>query len=435
MKDIFKEYAGLQKMKVTDKFPYQERPQYGLVVKNISGSPIPLAGDNFIGTIVSHCFTAKLKGKRGLVLDWVRENPNQVTLLTHEDLSNQVTGSSREFTLSYFPTLGSQNINLARQGDRVVEALVNGKSYLIPVGYQDKKILFPIVPQLGSKVSVTYHRRGLVDQGLYYIEITDVQRGSATAVVDTLLDYASEIISDAEGNETVFQLPHAPIHDKTFTLIENDKFIMSENVHYTLNKTTGILNFLSNPEDPTQTLRPKSKYKVEYRYQGSSYGPFTVQPRMSSEDMIPGVTLAFSNWLEAGDKQVVIVNEQRENVAQEYGGHFDVTLNLDIYSRDPIQRELIADLLAVKVFGEIKPRFDSQGLTIMSVSLNGESEDTYDENTDTVYYMAGMDITFNTDWRLYAPIIPKLKSFYTEVEVVQTLNDFRVNFSSGESLK
>jgi len=434
MKEIFKEYPGLQKMKVTDKFPYQERPQYGLVVKNISGSPIPLAGDNFIGTVVSHCFTAKLKGKRGLILDWVRENPNQVTIRTKENLSSEVTGSEREFSLAHFPTLGNQNITPASQGDRVVDVLVNGKSYLVPISYQDKKILLPFPPPIGSEVIAEYYRRGLAEQGLYYIEVTETQRGSATVMVDTLVDYESDIILNAVGNEKTFTLPHHPIHDKTFNLFENNKYLMVENLHYTLDKTNGVLTFLPNPEDKSQTLRPKSKYKVQYRHQGPSYGPFTVKPLISSEDIIPGVTLAFSNWLEAGDKQVVIVNEDRESVSHEYGGHFDVTLNLDIYSRDPIQRELIADLLAVKVFGEIKPRFDSQGLTIMSVSLNGESEDVYDENTDTVYYMAGMDISFNTDWRLYAPIIPKVKSFYTDVEVVQSLNDFKVNFSRGEGI-
>lgn len=436
MKNIFKEYPGLQKMKVSDKFPYQERPQYGLVVKNVSGSPIPLAGDNFIGTVVSHCFTAKLKGKKGLLLDWVKENSEQVTIYTDEDLSSQVDGVNREFTLTYAPTLGSQNIEIAKQGDQAVELQVNGKPYIVPMSYQSKKVMLASPPSAGSNVKARYYRRGLADPGLYYVEVTATQPGSATVMVDTLFDYEATIISEATGTESSFQLPHYPIHDRTFTLIENSDFIMTEGVHYTLNKSTGLLTFLPSPEDPTEKLRPKARYRVDYRYQGPSFGPFTVKPLTASLDIIPGVTLAFSNWLEVGDKQVVIVNSKREEVSQEYGGHFDVTLSLDMYSRDPIQRELIADLLAVKVFGEIKPRFDFQGLVITQVSLNGESEDVYDENTDTVYYMAGMDITFNTDWRLYAPLIPKLKFLSVDVEVVQSLSDFKVSFQTqGEGIR
>jgi hypothetical protein len=435
MREIFKEYPGLQKMKVSDKFPYQERPQYGLVVKNVSGNPIPLAGDNFIGTVISHCFLAKLKGKKGLLLDWVRENPEQVTVFVEEDLSSQVDGSSREFLLQHFPTIGSQSIELAQRGDRAVEVLVNGKPFVVPMSFQSKKIILPVAPAMGTNLVAKYYRRGLADAGLYYVEVMTTTAGSATVMVDTLLDYESIIIESATGAESSFSLPHFPVHDKTFSLIENDSFVMTEGVHYTINLQTGVVTFLNNPEDPTQKLRPTSSYRVQYKYQGPSFGPFTVKPSSASYDIIPGVTLAFSNWLEVGDKQVVIVSPTREEVSQEYGGHFEVSLSLDIYSRDPVQRELIADLLAVKVFGEIKPRFDSQGLAIVSVSLNGESEDIYDENTDTVYYMAGMDVSFNTDWRLYAPMIPKIKTLSLDVEVVQSLNDFRVSFSQGESIK
>lgn len=435
MREIFKNYPGLQKMKVSDKFPYQERPQYGLVVKNVSGNPIPLSGDNFIGTVVSHCFLAKLKGKKGLLLDWVRENPEQVTILTEENLSSQADGSNREFLLTHFPTIGSQSVELAQQGDRAVEIIIDGKPIIVPMSFQTKKVLLPFAPEAGSEIFAKYFRRGLAEAGLYYIEVLSSAQGSASVMVDTLLDYDSLIIESASGSESTFNLPHFPIHDKTFSMIENDNFVMTEGVHYTINLQTGVLTFLSNPQDPAQKLRPRSKYRVQYRYQGPSYGPFSVKPLNASYDMIPGVTLAFSNWLEAGDKQVVIVNPIREEVSHEYGGHFDVSLSLDIYSRDPIQRELIADLLAVKVFGEIKPRFDAQGLAIVNVSLNGESEDIYDENTDTVYYMAGMDVTFNTDWRLYAPLVPKLKIISLDVEVVQSLNDFRVQFNRGESLK
>lgn len=435
MREIFKEYPGLQKMKVSDKFPYQERPQYGLVVKNVSGNPIPLAGDNFIGTVVSHCFLAKLKGKKGLLLDWVRENPEQVTVLVEEDLTSQVDGVTREFLLQHFPTIGAQNIDLAQRGDKAVEVSVNGKQVVVPMSFQSKKILLPTPPPAGTSVVAKYYKRGLADAGLYYLEILSSSVGSASIMVDTLLDYESVIIDSATGSESSFSLPHFPVHDKTFALIENDGFVMTEGVHYNLNPLTGVLTFLSNPQDPAQKLRPQSQYRVQYRYQGPSFGPFTVKSQSASHDIIPGVTLAFSNWLEAGDKQVVIVSPVREEVSHEYGGHFDVSLSMDIYSRDPIQRELIADLLAVKVFGEIKPRFDSQGLTIVSVSLNGESEDIYDENTDTVYYMAGIDVTFNTDWRLYAPLIPKIKVLSLDVEIVQSLNDFRVSFSQGESVR
>ena len=96
LKTIFADYPTLDKFTVHDKFPYGERVQYGVVFKNVSGDPIPLASDNFVTTTVSHVFTAKVKDKKGLILDWVREDEN-VTEFMQVDVSGQADGTNREF--------------------------------------------------------------------------------------------------------------------------------------------------------------------------------------------------------------------------------------------------------------------------------------------------------------------------------------------------
>src|SRR5208282_5719016 len=169
--------------------------------------------------------------------------------------------------------------------------------------------------------------------------------------------------------------------------------------------TTGLITWLVNPDNPGgQTLRPGVSYRIEYNYQGPTTGPFPVKKLHSGLGILPGVTLAFSNWLSKGDKQVVIITNERTAVAREFGGDFDLSLTFEVYARDPMQREWITDLLAIQIWGVFKPIFDGQGLLIKTVSLNGETENDYDDNTDTPYYTASIDVSVAADWRLDVPM-------------------------------
>lgn len=422
LKEIFNEYPGLSKFKVSDKFPYDERPQYGVVVKNVSGSPIPLAADNFIGTVVSHCFAAALKGKKSLVFDWVKEDTANITKFEIEDVSSQVDGTNKIFDISYLPTSGDGNLDGA-VSPRQVKARINGVPASVTF-IDEKKVTLASTPPMGSQVTIEYYRRNLVAAGLYYFEVIEPTK----IMVDTLLNFDRTIIQEAEGTEVSFQLPFYPIFPNTLEIIENNRTVLAQGKHYSVDLNTGVITWLVNPDDTNgSTLIKGSSYRVYYRYQSASLGPFDIQ-KMTELPVLPGVVIALSNWIEVGDKQVIIVTDKREDAAHEYGGHFETSITLDIYSRDPIQREIIADLLAVKIYGHLKPIFDGQGLMITTVSLNGESEDLYDENTDTVYYMAGIDITFNTDWRFYAPLLPKIKFLDVDVEVVESIAKYHVDF-------
>jgi hypothetical protein len=430
LKGIFSEYPGLSKFKVSDKFPYDERPQYGVVVKNVSGNSMPISSDNFIGTVVSHCFTASLKGKKSLIFDWVREDSANITKYEMDDLSSQIDGSKRIFQLNFQPTSGEGNLDLATSPKQIL-AYVNGNP--IPViDLKEKQVVLNYAPAIGSKLVVEYHRRNLVQAGLYYFEVVEPNK----IMIDTLLNFDEIVIKEAKGNEISYQLPHFPIRQKTFEIFENDRTVLREGIHYNVNLDTGLITWLINPDDTNGTTLIKgANYRVFYRYQSNSIGPVDIQKQTLCQ-ALSGVVVAISNWVEVGDKQVVIVTDKREDAAQEYGGHFETSLSMDIYSRDPIQREIIADLLAVKIFGHLKPVFDSQGLMITNVSLNGESEDLYDENTDTVYYMAGIDINFNSDWRFYAPLLPKIKFLDIHIELLESLQKYQVDFiPKTESLR
>src|SRR5271166_787519 len=147
---LFRDYPDLNKMKVTDKFPIDERPQYGVVVKNASGESLPLAADNYISEVVSHCFVAKLKGKKGLFLDWVREDEQDITLRVTDDVSSQVAPNNATFTIMAVPVQGKGTVDQAIS-PRQVHATVNGvKTEIVEVQHQT--IILASAPPSGAAV-------------------------------------------------------------------------------------------------------------------------------------------------------------------------------------------------------------------------------------------------------------------------------------------
>ena len=63
---------------IQGKFSFQERPNYGIVVKTSGGNRVDLASDNFVGTVESYIFLTKVTGYDGLAVEWVREDEKAI---------------------------------------------------------------------------------------------------------------------------------------------------------------------------------------------------------------------------------------------------------------------------------------------------------------------------------------------------------------------
>lgn len=62
---------------IQNRFSFEERPQYGIVVKGSSANKVALSADNYIGIIQSHVMLAYV-GKPEFPLEWVREDLKRV---------------------------------------------------------------------------------------------------------------------------------------------------------------------------------------------------------------------------------------------------------------------------------------------------------------------------------------------------------------------
>lgn len=79
LQDSFSRHPVYKKIipQIQNKFAFEERPQFGIVVKGSSANKVQLSADNFIGTVQSHVMLAHV-GQPQYPLEWVREDLSAV---------------------------------------------------------------------------------------------------------------------------------------------------------------------------------------------------------------------------------------------------------------------------------------------------------------------------------------------------------------------
>lgn len=63
---------------IQGKYRFDERPQRSIILKTSSANHVTMAPDNFIGHLESHVMLAKIPGKDGFTVEWVKENERLV---------------------------------------------------------------------------------------------------------------------------------------------------------------------------------------------------------------------------------------------------------------------------------------------------------------------------------------------------------------------
>jgi hypothetical protein len=81
LRDSFSRHPVYEKLVpfIQNRFAFDERPQFGIILKNASANKVALSADNFVGTVQSHVMLAYIKHPV-YPLEWVREDLNTVRL-------------------------------------------------------------------------------------------------------------------------------------------------------------------------------------------------------------------------------------------------------------------------------------------------------------------------------------------------------------------
>jgi len=239
--------------------------------------------------------------------------------------------------------------------------------------------------------------------GIYYIEVRNeevVYRGVTgehmVFYVDPLMEVMDERAIQLEPR--LYELGAGSFHAGSLRVYEMPgNLVLYEGINYTADPATGRIE-LASPLPPGSTL------SCDYRYAGTSTGPFLLGENGSNNHAIPGVVLAFGRRAYDGDIMAVVVTQQREEAAREYGGRWEMSLDFDIMARDVHAQGEITDRTLMYLYGPARAALSGEGIEITMASMGGEAEEIYDENGDDYFYTASLSLQVMTDWAIHVPL-------------------------------
>jgi len=210
-------------------------------------------------------------------------------------------------------------------------------------------------------------------------------------------------------------VPIAEVFDDSWRIMLPDAGIVAKSVDVWVKKdiiSHEVFTFDSDTNDLIfNEAIPEGEVKVSYYYALDSQGPYEFSAYGANNEAIEGCVLSFAKQAQVGGRQLVFISGDPEPTSHEYGGKFRVSFTLDIVALDPIQQEEITDLTAMYLLS-LKERFDSEGIILDEISIQGEAEEPYDENTTDQYYMASVSVVFLTDWHIRKPIPIKIRDVH-----------------------
>jgi len=426
------------KVKVYHKFPYTERPNFGVVLRNASSSRIKLSADDAAGTLKSHLTLASAENVKGEFLSWVWEDPTYMTgLRQDEDLSSQIEGTptygqNRVFYTSKKPIISGKGNTTPADNFRQIVVKLNGQIVFSEyVNGSKGMFMLPQAPVVGDTLTVNYYYNNLTPPGRYYIKLIS----SFEFTIDPLYQVrAEEVIERTLGTELSATLDHGNLYgnfDVLYTVKtkHSNKIFLENGIDYTIDNFTGIITLLTPlPVDTT--------LYADYRWHGALMGPFRIpEPYHYNNTALPGVILAFTNRFEVDDELVVIVYPQREPAAQVYSGHYSMSFDLDVFSRDPAQLADLTDFIIEDMWGNRRLPLIDEGITIEELDPSGESEDVYDENTGDLYYKNSISLQIMTEWKKFVPLNIELMDFDTKLYQYITNKEYELSNQGTLALK
>jgi len=330
---------------ITNKYQLPERPKYAIVVKAASADSIKLSLDNFKGIITSYTTLANLKGQAGRMIEWVREDVNNIS--------------------------------------------------------------------------------NVVKPGFYVVNMVDDYKFTVTPYL-TVADEVLEI--ETSGFKHSF-LKYKNINPGSETILSETARKLQRDVHYSIDYVTSEVTFLQPIED-------FGELTADYQYIIDATGPFDIQPETVNITAIPGIVLAFGNFVKKGGVQVVVVYSSRQEVAKSYLGKWKMNLTFSIVAQDTDTQEQLADLTAMYLWSVLQEKLVDDGIYIDSFNLGGESEEDEVKTSNELAYLADLSCSVEVEWEAIQPMLGIIKRvFLNRVEDFGKYDDPEFESRSTRSFK
>jgi hypothetical protein len=324
LQEFFKDHPDFHnELQITNKFQFEERPKYAIIIKTATANSIKLGMDNFKGMVESYVTLANLKNKPGKMIEWVREDVANVRNLVKPGYYVVQMVEDKKFTISAYLTVDNELLD---------------------------------IQSLGFQQAFLKHQ--------------NINPGSELILIDT-------------GRK------------------------LQVNVHYTIDYATGQIIFLQIPDDADV-----NNITVDYQYIGPTTGPFDAQPETADNVAIPGVVLAFGNFLMKDGIQVVVVYPDRQIVAKAYAGKWQINLNLSAIAQDVDTQEQLVDLAAMHLWSGLQEKLVDDGIYIDEFNLGGESEEEENATANEWAFLADLSFSVSAEWEVNQPVLGVIKKVF-----------------------
>lgn len=237
--------------------------------------------------------------------------------------------------------------------------------------------------------------------GVYVVTVTklpdDGLNKPGEFVIDPVLTVRNErLITFTSSAHSEAQLMRTGIYPGSARLWLDGRRPLVQGIDFRVDHESGLVTFLR--ETPTG-----SAVYADYRYSMPSQGPFAMHRESTNESAIPGAVLAFGDRIQLGDRIAIVVTEDRSEVAEVYGGKFEVNFELLVFSRDSEDREKLSDYLVIKLL-ERQNQLGYEGLELIDVAPGAESEEVYNAETDEHFYEVPVSLSMRVDWTIHKPL-------------------------------
>lgn len=259
--------------------------------------------------------------------------------------------------------------------------------------------------------------------GVYYCEMTSDDE----FFVDPLLDVRDERVTMTTNSEGTLQaIPYAGSL-RVYRLPGGQ--LLKEGTDYAMGADQ-VTIFLAVPLLNGQSL------SVDYRVPGQSTGPWKALQRTGLNKAIPGVVMVFGRRFKKGDRWAILVSEKREPAYLQYGGKWEMGVDIDIITRDVNVQPEIADSTGMFLWSILRPRLVVEGIEISDVAFSGETEEIFDENADDYFYNSALTLQVQADWFLFIPLVQRIASYNETLKSLPqslSLAPFRDPFFEGSA--
>lgn len=239
--------------------------------------------------------------------------------------------------------------------------------------------------------------------GIYYIEVLKESYTYRGMPGEYLVFYVDPLLEVVDENPLfidplTYEVSAGSFHPGSIQVYEMPGNIpLYSGVGYEADAATGRITLV-------ESLSSNTYLSVDYRYAGASTGPFPLEENGSNNTAIPGVVLVFGRAAAEGDILGVVVTDQREEAALEYGGRWEMSLEFDIMARDVYAQGEITDRTLMYLHNDLRASLSAYGVEVQNVSMGGEAEEIYDETGDDYFYTANISVQLLTDWFAYKPL-------------------------------